>query len=95
MGDVAEQPYDWDEGNQSHIWRRHRLTRNEVEQALDDPDGLVTDSDEIDGEERMDWLGMSDDGTVVFVVFTERGEHVRLITARRATSAERRHYREA
>jgi uncharacterized DUF497 family protein len=41
-------------------------------------------------EERLQTLGMV--GNVLFVVYTERGEHKRLLSARMATKAERRSY---
>jgi uncharacterized DUF497 family protein len=41
-------------------------------------------------EERLQTLGMID--KVLFVVYTERGENRRLISARRANKAERRSY---
>jgi uncharacterized DUF497 family protein len=41
-------------------------------------------------EERLQTLGMIDE--VLFVVYTERGENRRLISARRANMAERRSY---
>ena len=42
------------------------------------------------GEERWQTLGMA--GKVLFVVFTERGERKRIISARLANKAERRSY---
>ena len=42
------------------------------------------------GEERWQTLGMA--GKVLFVVFTERGERKRIISARLANKAERRCY---
>lgn len=42
-------------------------------------------------EERWDVLGRAED-TILFVVYTLRGESFRLISARRATRNEQRHY---
>ena len=43
------------------------------------------------GEERINLLGMCD-GVILHLTYTERGEHVRLISARRAEKHEQDHY---
>lgn len=44
------------------------------------------------GEARYITLGMSEDGHLLVVVWTERGENIRLISARQATKNERMDY---
>ena len=46
------------------------------------------------GEERFLTIGQSASGRILVVAHTDRGEAVRLITARPATPAERRFYEE-
>lgn len=48
-----------------------------------------------DEEERCVTMGLDALGRVLVVVYTWRGESVRLISARRATARERRRYEEA
>ena len=48
-----------------------------------------------EGEARYICLGMSDKGRVLFVSYTERTDHYRLISAREATKKEERKYYEA
>ena len=43
-------------------------------------------------EERYDTLGMDAMGRLLVVVYTWRGERIRIISARKATKAERRNY---
>ncbi len=45
-----------------------------------------------DNEERFVLLGMSGRGRLIVVVYTERGEDIRLISARLADAYERKHY---
>ncbi len=67
-----------------------RLARSEV---LVDPLGrIVDDPRHSGGEERYVLLGHSQDQRLVPVMFTERGQTVRIISARKATRRERRDY---
>jgi uncharacterized DUF497 family protein len=47
------------------------------------------------GEQRVRVLGRAADGTVLAVIYTERGERMRIISVRRATRKERRSYEQA
>jgi len=50
--------------------------------------------DSSDREERLVTLGLDAFGRLLVVVYTWRGERVRLISARKATARERRRYEE-
>ncbi|MEK6336240.1 MAG: BrnT family toxin [Acidobacteriota bacterium] len=52
------------------------------------------DSAHSHGEQRYVTLGMSDQGRVLVVAHTMRGETVRIISARKATKRERKAYEE-
>ena len=54
----------------------------------------IPDPDHSEEEERLLLLGRSSTGTLLVVSFVERGERIRLITARKATRRERRDYEE-
>jgi uncharacterized DUF497 family protein len=61
-----------------------------------DPLGRITDDPRhSDDEERFVLLGQSDRRRLLVVMFTERGEAIRLISARKATRRERRTYEES
>ena len=46
------------------------------------------------GEHRFIIMGRSQQGRILVVAHTERGEHIRLISTRRATKRERKQYEE-
>jgi uncharacterized DUF497 family protein len=63
--------------------------------AFGDPLGRIeSDPRHSAGEERFVLLGCSQGQRLLAVMFAERGEAVRLISARRATRHERRDYEE-
>ncbi|MEM8930488.1 MAG: BrnT family toxin [Acidobacteriota bacterium] len=82
-------------------WDPIKAESNVVKYGVDFADAALALEDElavtimdpmVDHEERFVTIGMTPDGRLVVVVYTWRGEAIRLISARRATSAERRHY---
>lgn len=52
----------------------------------------LTALDDASGEERFVILGMDAMGRLLVVVYTWRGDRIRIISARKATKSERRHY---
>ncbi len=54
----------------------------------------LTVQDDTQDEERWAMIGTDALGRVLVVVYTWRGERIRLISARRATARERRQYEE-
>ena len=55
----------------------------------------IADPDHSDSENRFIDVGMSHRGRLLVVSYTERGDKIRIISARRATRAERKNYEEA
>ncbi len=84
--------FEWDEANLKHIGR-HRVTAEEVEEALTDPRRLGAPAYDVRGETRWALLGATETGRVLFVVYTRRRGKIRVVTARDATSKEKRRYR--
>ena len=75
---------------------KHRVTFAEATTAFGDPLGRIADDPRhSEGEERYVLLGESDRRRLLVVLFTERGEAIHLISARRATRRERKEYEEA
>jgi uncharacterized DUF497 family protein len=65
----------------------------EATTAFADPLSLtIFDEDDLYGEERYVLLGSSQLGRLLVVAYTDRGESIRIISARLATRAERRTY---
>ena len=89
--------FSWDEAkNQSNI-RKHGLSFQAAQLVFDDP-GHVSHQDRIEGgEQRWQTLGLVEGVMLLLVAHTwqdsEDGtEHIRIISARRATKQERKFY---
>lgn len=71
----------------SRSWRRRPLFRDPLSLTISDPDHS-------EREGRFLLLGRSSSGRLLVVTHTERGEAVRIISARAASRRERRDYEE-
>jgi uncharacterized DUF497 family protein/predicted DNA binding CopG/RHH family protein len=75
--------FNWDDANAPKIWERHEVSPGETEQVFfNHPLVAVVDSKHSDTESRFLALGQTDSGRRLFVVFTIRGRHIRVISAR-------------
>lgn len=85
--------FEWDAGNADKNWIRHRVSQAECEQVFFNRP-LVTHEDALhsDDEARFLALGQSDAGRLLFLVYTLRGERVRVISARDMTHREQKEY---
>jgi len=84
---------EWDDDKNEINKRIHELAFEDAQYVFADPERLERfDKSESNasGEERWQTLGMV--GKVLFVVYTERGEDKRIISARIAEKHERRSY---
>jgi hypothetical protein len=81
----------WDPEKAAANLRKHGVDFADAATALSD-EAALTIPDDAGGEERFVTLGMDALGRVLVVVYTWRGDDVRLISARRATARERRRY---
>lgn len=91
-----ELEFTWNHRKSEANRRKHGVTFMEARTVFGDPLGLlrVDDAHSI-GEERLILLGRSESGHLLVVSFTESNETtIRLISARPATSRERRLYEE-
>ena len=88
--------FQWDSGNADKVWERHRVSRSECEQLFFNQPLLVArDRKHSDRECRLHGLGRTDAGRRLFVVFTIRKEHIRVIAARDMSRRERHAYERA
>jgi uncharacterized DUF497 family protein len=95
-GEIDATEFDWDEGNAEKNWLRHRVSQAESEQIFfHEP--LVVAEDELHSASELRYfaLGRTDAGRLLFVVYTLRGEKVRVISARDMTRREQREYEHA
>ena len=85
--------FDWDPMKARLNLRKHGVSFAEAGSAFLDPLAVVlSDPDHSKEEESFVLLGMSDRRRLLVVVYTERGERIRLISAREANRQERRDY---
>lgn len=67
--------------------RKHGVSFVDAGTMLNDPEALIAEDDS-EGEARYLAVGMDAQGRVLTVVYTLRGERIRLVSARRATARE-------
>ena len=85
--------YEWDENKRRENIRKHGVDFTDAVGALDDPFGVTMDDPDAQGEARFLSLGMDFLSRVLLVVWTERAQdRIRIISARKASPGERRHY---
>jgi uncharacterized DUF497 family protein len=82
---------EWDPRKAESNLLKHGVDFAEAATVLED-DRAVTILDDESGEERYVTIGSDALGRVLVVVYTWRGDRVRLISARRATRRERGQY---
>lgn len=71
--------FDWDGANIGHI-AKHDVTPEEAEEVmLGDP--LDIEFNVVDGEERWTYIGETNDGRILWLAITLRGDRMRVITA--------------
>lgn len=87
--------YEWDAEKARANRRKHGVSFDEAATAFEDRLGrIVSDPRHSTEEDRYVLLGLSRRSRLLAVMFTERGEGIRIISARRATRQERRDYEE-
>jgi len=72
--------------------RRHGVSFADAEGVFLDPLAIHQPDPDAEGEERFIAVGLGSAGNVLVVVFTLRGEEIRLISARRAARREVKDY---
>ena len=85
--------FEWDPGNSDKNWESHEVRQAEAEQVLlNRPVVFAKDLKHSQTEPRFFTLGRTDSGRHLAIVFTARGNRVRVISARPMSRAERRAY---
>lgn len=85
--------FEWDKGKACRNTQKHGVGFPDAALVLSDEFAL-TDRDDSKVEDRYVTLGMDPLGRVLVVVYTFRGDKIRLISARKATRRERQQYEE-
>ncbi len=86
--------FEWDERKAKANLRKHRVDFADAATIFED-ERAVTVAEDDPEEERYTTIGTDALARVLVVVYTMRGEHIRIIPARRATRRERAEYEQA
>ncbi len=88
---LQELEFEWDEEKYaSNLWK-HDIKFEEAAEVFFDEEYQLGDASVYD-EAREFIVGFSFRLNLLYTVFVERGERIRIISARRATNEEERHY---
>jgi len=85
--------FTWDGGKAAANLKRHGVSFEEATTVFADPlSSTISDPDHSATEKRFLDLGISHQGRLLVVSYTERGDRIRIISARLASSGERKTY---
>jgi uncharacterized protein len=87
--------YEWDQQKAKTNLSKHGISFEEAQTVFDDPLYVdFYDPDHSENEDRYIIIGQSSKNRVLLVSYTERGEQIRLISARQVTKQELKAYQE-
>lgn len=85
--------FEWDPGKAQENLLSHGVSFEEATTLFGDPlAGTIPDPDHSEGEARFLTIGLTANGRLIVVSHTEEGDTIRIISAREATSHERKQY---
>jgi uncharacterized DUF497 family protein len=85
--------FTWDPKKATANKRKHGVTFQEATTCFDDPDGCYLRNEAPSYEDRLILIGLASTQGLLFVVHAEVGRNaIRIVSARRASSAQRRIY---
>jgi len=85
--------YQWDANKSATNLKKHRVDFADAVTVFSD-DFALTITDDYPDEERFVTIGMDALGRILVVIYTWRGNSIRIISARKATHRERKQYEE-
>ncbi len=90
---MDETTFEWDDDKARANLKKHGVSFDEGATVFSDPlIATLPDKAHSDQENRFIAIGMSANGRLLVVIFTERGDKTRLISCRKATKAETEAY---
>ena len=90
---IGVMEYEWNPDKARTNQRKHRIDFADAVAVFSDEQAITIPDDEHSSEDRYSAIGMDALGRVLVVVFTWRGNRIRLISARKATRHEQVAYR--
>jgi uncharacterized protein len=93
--DRGEMEFEWDASKAASNLKRHNVSFGEAATVFGDSlSATVADPDHSMDEDRYITIGISDRGRLLMVAHAERGDRIRIISARELTPRERAQYEE-
>lgn len=90
MATTVEGDFEWDTAKARANLSKHGVSFEEATTVFDDPQAI--DAPDRYDHDRFVIIGVSSRSRLLFVVHAVRGERIRIISARRASPAQRRKY---
>ena len=88
--------FEWDANKAKANLTKHKVSFEAATTVFGDPHSLtIPDPAHSQREDRFIIMGQSHEGKLLVVVHTERGDNIRIISARPASRRERKQYEEA
>jgi uncharacterized DUF497 family protein len=84
--------FEWDQKKATSNLKKHSIDFADAVTVFDDFNTVTINDNSTHDEERSVTIGMDAYGRILVVVYTWRGDVIRLISARKATKHERKQY---
>jgi uncharacterized DUF497 family protein len=88
---MRDSEFEWDDRKAASNLRKHHVSFGLARLVFADPSSAIDDADEDEPEDRSRRIGIAE-GIVLVVIYTMRGERVRIISARKASKREQDNY---
>ncbi len=87
--------FEWDDNKAKSNLSKHEVSFEEATTIYSDPLSLtISDPQHSINEKRYIIIGRSINDNILVVIFTERGDNIRIISSRKANKRERKQYEE-
>ena len=95
MASEIDLDFEWDKEKAAANFRKHKVSFEEAKTVFADPFAITIDDPKHSVDEyRFIDTGISANGKILVVCYTEREQKIRLISCRKATKTEREIYEE-
>ena len=92
MHNCSVDEFEFDPAKAKANLRKHGVAFSDAEQALRDANALTIEDPDSEDEQRFITIGMDALGRVLVVIHTQRGERIRIVSARKASRGEMENY---
>ena len=84
--------FQYDPGKAAANLKKHGVSFADAEGVFEDPLAVTIEDPDAEGERRFVVIGLGSAGELLVVIYSEREDECRLISARRATRKERKQH---